>query len=197
MLKLRNIMLRRILIVYSSILLLTSVLFSQEKIHHGSVTEPDIYPSFMWATAQLIPSPEWVTSADGLRFGMRWQLTPLLYSFGINKKLSPWRYFIVEPLIRQSGSVELFFTPEYLNLEDKLKDKWLFRGGARIYIPLWQRGEYMSASLAVSYYNFNGVNGISYEGGIYLFAGILGFQTTYSPSFTNSEWIFTIRLRYF
>ncbi len=197
MLKLRNIMLRRILIVYSSILLLTSVLFSQEKIHHRSVTEPDIYPSFMWATAQLIPSPEWVTSADGLRFGMRWQLTPLLYSFGINKKLSPWRYFIAEPLIRQSGSIELFFTPEHLNLVDKLKDKWLFRGGARVYIPLWQRGEYMSASLAASYYNFNGVNGISYEGGIYLFAGILGFQTTYSPSFTNSEWIFTIRLRYF
>lgn len=197
MLKLRNILLRRILIVFSSILLLTSVLFSQENVYSGSVTEPDIYPSFMWATAQLIPSPEWVTSADGLKFGMRWQVTPLLYSFGINKKLSPWRYFIAEPLVRQSGSVELFFTPEYLNLEEKLKDKWLFRGGTRVYIPLWQRGEYMSASLAASYYNFNGVNGISYEGGIYLFAGILGFQTTYSPSLTNSEWMFTIRLRYF
>ena len=197
MLKLRNIMLRQILIFYSSIFLLTSVLFSQEKFYSGSVTEPDIYPNVMWVAAQLIPSPEWVTSADGLKFGMRWQVTPLLYSFGINKKLSPWRYFIAEPLVRQSGSVELFFTPEYLNLEEKLKDKWLFRGGARVYIPLWQRGEYMSASLAASYYNFNGVNGISYEGGIYLFAGILGFQTTYSPSFTNSEWIFTIRLRYF
>lgn len=197
MLKLRNILLRRILIVFSSILLLTSVLFSQENVYSGSVTEPDIYPSFMWATAQLIPSPEWVTFADGLKFGMRWQVTPLLYSFGINKKLSPWRYFIAEPLVRQSGSVELFFTPEYLNLEEKLKDKWLFRGGTRVYIPLWQRGEYMSASLAASYYNFNGVNGISYEGGIYLFAGILGFQTTYSPSLTNSEWMFTIRLRYF
>jgi len=197
MLKLRNIMIRRILIFYSSLILLTNVLLSQEKTHSGSVTEPDIYPNVMWMTAQLIPSPEWVTSADGLKFGMRWQVTPLLYSFGINKKLSPWRYFIAEPLTRQSGSVELFFTPEYLNLENKLKDKWLFRGGTRIYIPLWQRGEYMSASLAASYYNFNGVNGISYEGGIYLFAGILGFQTTYSPSFTNSEWIFTIRLRYF
>ena len=197
MLKLRNIMLRRILIFFSSLFLLTNVLFSQEKTHSGSVTEPDIYPNMMWMAAQLIPSPEWVTSADGLKFGMRWQVTPLLYSFGINKKLSPWRYFIAEPLTRQSGSVELFFTPEYLNLENKLKDKWLFRGGTRIYIPLWQRGEYMSASLAASYYNFNGVNGISYEGGIYLFAGILGFQTTYSPSFTNSEWIFTIRLRYF
>ena len=197
MLKLRNIFFRRILIIFSSILLLTNVLFSQDDTYSGSVTEPDIHVSWLWAAGQLIPSPQWVTSADGLRFGMRWQVTPLLYSFGINKKLSPWRYFIAEPLVRQSGSVELFFTPEYLNLEDKLKNKWLFRGGTRVYIPLWQRGEYLSASLAASYYNFNGVNGISYEGGIYLFAGILGFQTTYSPSFTNSEWIFTIRLRYF
>jgi len=100
-------------------------------------------------------------------------------------------------LVRQSGSVELFFTPEYLNLEDSFNEKWLFRCGVRTYFPLWQRGEYLSASLAASYYNFNGENGISYEAGIYLFAGILGFQTTYSPTFTSSEWIFTIRLRYF
>lgn len=197
MVKLRNIIIRRIPVILGSILLFNSILFSQGKIHDESVTEPDIHPSLMWSIAQFIPSPEWITSSDGSRFGIRWQVTPLLYSFGINKKLSPLRYFIAEPLVRQSGSVELFFTPEYLNLEDKLKDKWLFRGGARLYIPLWQRGEYLSASLAASYYNFNGVNGISYEGGIYLFAGILGFQTTYSPSFTNSEWIFTIRLRYF
>lgn len=197
MVKLRNIIVRRTPVIVGSILLFTNILFSQGKIHDASVTEPDIHPSLMWSIAQFIPSPEWITSSDGSRFGIRWQVTPLLYSFGINKKLSPLRYFIAEPLVRQSGSVELFFTPEYLNLEDKLKDKWLFRGGARIYIPLWQRGEYLSASLAASYYNFNGVNGISYEGGIYLFAGILGFQTTYSPSFTNSKWIFTIRLRYF
>lgn len=197
MVKLRNIIIRRIPVILGSILLFNSILFSQGKIHDESVTEPDIHPSLMWSIAQFIPSPEWITSSDGSRFGMRWQVTPMLYSFGINKKLSPLRYFIAEPLVRQSGSVELFFTPEYLNLEDKLKDKWLFRGGARLYIPLWQRGEYLSASLAASYYNFNGVNGVSYEGGIYLFAGILGFQTTYSPSFTNSEWIFTIRLRYF
>lgn len=197
MYKFEIIALRRTVIIVSSILIFANLLSAQEKGNSESATEPDIYPSLLWTATQLIPSPEWITSSDGLWFGMRWQVTPLLYSFGINKKLSPLRYFIAEPLVRQSGSVELFFTPEYLNLEDKLKDKWLFRGGARVYIPLWQRGEYLSASLAASYYNFNGINGTSYEGGIYLFAGILGFQTTYSPSFTNSEWIFTIRLRYF
>ncbi len=160
-------------------------------------TEPNIHLNWMWGVSQLIPSPQWITTSDGAKFGMRWQVTPLLYSFGMNNRLSPWRYFITDPLARQSGSAEIFFTPEYLNIENQFKDKWLFRGGLRFYIPLWQKGEYASMSLATSYYNFNGNNGISYEAGVYLFAGILGFQTTYSPNFTNSEWIFTIRLRYF
>lgn len=188
---------------YSKIFLIlvvfNSICFAQNKStkSNGSNKEPNIKFSLMWGVAQLIPSPEWISIGDEFNFGMRWQITPLLYSFGMNKKLSPWRYFITDPLARQSGSAEVFFSPEYLNIEEKLKDKWLFRSGLRIYIPIWQKGEYASLSLASSYYNFNGRNGISYEAGIYLFAGILGFQTTYSPKFTNSEWIFTIRLRYF
>ena len=187
--------------IFIILLLASSVLVASDKIDVAdstqAPTEPNIHFSWLWGVAQLIPSPEWITTSTNAKFGMRWQVTPLLYSFGMNKKLSPWRYFITDPLARQSGSAEIFFTPEYLNIENKFNDKWLFRGGLRFYIPLWQKGEYASLSLASSYYNFNGSNGISYEAGVYLFAGILGFQTTYSPNFTNSEWIFTIRLRYF
>ena len=194
-------MIYKYLIILLILFFTTSVILASDKIgvsdSSQAPTEPNIHFSWMWGVAQLIPSPEWITTSSSAKFGMRWQVTPLLYSFGMNKKLSPWRYFITDPLARQSGSAEIFFTPEYLNIENKLKDKWLFRGGVRFYIPLWQKGEYTSISLALSYYNFNGTNGISYEAGVYLFAGILGFQTTYSPSFTNSEWIFTIRLRYF
>jgi len=87
----------------SSILLFNGFTFSQEKGSDDNPTEPDIHPTLTWTALQLIPSPQWVTSDEGLRFGMRWQITPLLYSFGINKKLSPWRYLIAEPLVRQSG----------------------------------------------------------------------------------------------
>jgi len=161
-------------------------------------TEPEIQLTLEWLLLQAVPSPQWVTTENNsLNFGMRWQITPLLYSFGINKKLSPWRTMMSEPLTRQSGSVEIFFTPDYLNLNSTFKNNWLFRGGFRAYFPLWHKGEYLSYSLASSYYNFNGENGISYEAGIYLFAGILGIQTTYSPTFKNSKWIFTIRIRYF
>jgi hypothetical protein len=162
------------------------------------VTEPAVHPSSLWISSQFIPSPQFISVRDvGLKFGLKWQVTPLLYSFGINRKLSPWRYFVVEPLVRQNGSVELFFSPEWLNITDKFKTNWLFRGGVRAYFPLYRRGEYLSGSLAASYYNFNGEQGISYEAGIYLFFGILGFQATYSPDMKSAPWIFTIRLRYF
>jgi hypothetical protein len=162
------------------------------------VTEPDVRPTSLWISSQFIPSPQFISVNDvGLKFGLRWQVTPLLYSFGINKKLSPWRNFVAEPLVRQNGSIELFFSPEWLNVTEKFKTNWLFRGGLRAYFPLYRRGEYLSGSLSASYYNFNGNQGLSYEAGIYLFFGILGFQATYSPDMKSAPWIFTIRLRYF
>jgi hypothetical protein len=163
-----------------------------------NVTEPNVHPSSLWISSQFIPSPQFnFLKNDGLKFGLRWQVTPLLYSFGINRKLNPWRYFVVEPMVRQNGSIELFFSPEWLNMTGKFKTNWLFRGGIRAYFPLYRRGEYLSGSLSASYYNFNGDQGISYEAGIYLFFGILGFQATYSPELKEAPWIFTLRLRYF
>lgn len=163
-----------------------------------TVTEPDIHPTWLWSAAQLIPSPQWITlSGDGTRFGMRWQITPALYSFGINKRLNPWRFLISEPFVRQSGSIELFLSPEYFNLGDVYESEWLVRGGLRAYFPLLRFGEYLSCSVGSSYYVYNNNNGISYEAGIYFLYGILGIQTTYTPSLPDTPWIFTLRIRYF
>jgi hypothetical protein len=164
----------------------------------SDVTEHKPYPTFLWLSAQLIPSPEMIFRREReTRFGMRWQVTPLLYSFGINKRMTSWRYFIAEPIIRQNGSIELFFTPEWVNLTAKFSTNWMFRGGMRLYFPLYRYGEYLSGSLSTSYYNYNGQQGVSYEGGIYIFFGILGVQATYSPGMTEAPWILTLRLRYF
>ena len=115
----------------------------------------------------------------------------------MNRKLSPWRWFVVEPFVRQVGSVELFCSPEYVNLKEDTNSRWSFRTGLRGYIPIWQHGEYLSASAAGSYFVLGRERGVSYEAGLYFFAGIVGMQTTYSPSLTNAPWIFTLRLRYF
>lgn len=160
-----------------------------------AVTEPGIRPTLLWGATQLIPSPHWSVASDGdAHFGARWQVTPVLYSFGINRRLSPWRSLVVEPMTRYNGSVELFITPEYI---PSLPENWLLRGGVRAYMPLYQFGEYLAASVGTSYYNSGSNSGISYEAGIYVFFGILGFQVTHSPGFDDATWAYTISLRYF
>ena len=163
-----------------------------------TVTEPGIHPTFKWSILQLIPSPQWSNfSGSGAQFGARWQVTPLLYSWGINKKLSPWRSLVAEPLTRHNGSLELFISPEYTDYPSIYESKWLFRSGLRAYFPLWHFGEYLSASLGSSIYTFDNQQGISFEGGFYMFMGILGFQVTYSPELKEAPLLFTIKLSYF
>jgi hypothetical protein len=59
----------------------------------------------IWTAAQLIPSPLLVAGKQHVGGRLRWQVTPLLYSFGIAER--PLRYFFVAPIARHSGSVEL------------------------------------------------------------------------------------------
>jgi len=161
-----------------------------------AATEPAIRPTPLWLVAQLAPSPELAYGEATARFGLRWQLTPLLYSFGINRRLSPWRTFVVEPLVRQSGSVELFLSPEYL-VRGSFLDGWLWRAGLRTYLPMIERGDYLSVSLGVSCYDFVGGAGASYEVGAYVLFGIAGAQVTVSPRSGPAQAIATLRLRYF
>jgi hypothetical protein len=165
----------------------------------GKPEEPDVKPTLLWVFTQLIPSPEVAVGrnagAEDARFGLRWQVTPVLYSFGIHRGLSPWRALVVEPLVRQSGSVELFFTPEIFT--GSLWGSALLRAGVRSYFPLLAKGDELSVSLGTSYANLNGVSGAAYEAGIYFLYGTLGIQVTYSPSPSPVPWITTLRFRYF
>jgi hypothetical protein len=174
----------------------------------ASVTEPHTEPTLLWTLMQLIPSPEFASGSEGSRFGFRWQVTPLLYSFGINKRLSPWRTFVVEPLMRNSGSIELYFSPEFFTHGYEQGDPhgidaasgsshFLLRPGIRATIPLIAHGDYLSASIGTSIYRFEERTGEAAEIGVYSFFGGLGFQFTYSPNVGPVEWIATLRIRYF
>lgn len=161
------------------------------------VTEPRVRPTPLWLAAQLAPSPELAYGDSGARFGLRWQLTPLLYSFGTNRRLSPWRAIVVEPLVRQSGSIELFLSPEYIVRGPTFGDGWLWRAGVRTYLPVIERGDYLSVSFGASCYAFAGGTGASYEIGAYVLFGIVGVQLTVSPRSGPAQTIATLRLRYF
>lgn len=167
---------------------------------------PVIYPTFAWAVTQLVPSPELaigrqrhidvdgsVDSSPSTAFGLRWQVTPVLWSFGVHRSQSRWRYLVVDPIARQSGSLELSTSIEYIGGH---VDRLLVRPGLRVYLPVAHRGEYLSVSLGTSAYRYDGLR-VAYDVGAYILAGMLGFQVTVAPTHDPLAAIATIRLRYF
>jgi hypothetical protein len=146
---------------------------------------------------QLIPSPELAVGDDGALFGLRWQLVPFSYSFGIDRRLSPFRAFVVEPLVRTSGSIELFVAPEYLALDDRLSRRFGVRVGARAHFPLVERGDYVSVSLGTAYVRFPERESASYQFGVYLLFGFFGLEQSILPAFDEARFIGTLNVRFF
>jgi hypothetical protein len=164
--------------------------------------EPQLYPTLAWVGAQLLPSPEvggGRVRRDGvdttaLAFGLRWQLTPLLFSWGTNRRVARWRTFVVDPIARNSGSLELDTSFEYLFGHI---DRMLVRPGVRATFPLAHRGEYLSASLGTSVYRYEGTPRVAYDVGAYVLFGLFGVQLTVAPAHAPLNLIGTLRIRYF
>jgi len=148
-----------------------------------------------WGLAQLIPSPLLVTGASHVGGGLRWQVTPLLYSFGIAER--PVRLFLVSPIARHSGSVELHLSPEWACCAPNAQQSWLARAGLRLYLPLLEHGEVLSWSVGSSYYRAAGTDGLAGDLGLYTFSGVLGLNVTVSPTLTRREVMSVLTLRYF
>jgi len=158
---------------------------------------PELELSLDWALLQLIPSPELGFGEGGARFGLRWQLTPVLYSFATDARLDRFRWLIAEPVVRHSGSLEVFLSPEYLALDGGAGARFGARGGLRAYFGVHGRGDNLSVSLGSNYYYFRDEQGLSFEAGAYVLFGALGLVLSYSPSFDSARWLTTLRLRYF
>ena len=149
----------------------------------------------LWTVAQAIPSPLLVTSSHHIGGGVRWQITPLLYSFGVTAH--PWRAFVIDPIARHSGSIELYGSPEWACCAPSGHTSWVGRGGARLYLPLVERGETLSWSLGGSYYRAAGGGGGAAELGIYTISGVFGLTVTVSPALRRREVITALSIRYF
>jgi hypothetical protein len=163
----------------------------------ASATAPGTRVTLAWVITQLIPSPELGFGSDGALFGLRWQLTPFSYSFGVDRRLSPLRAFVVEPLFRTSGSVELFFAPEYLAFDTPLAERFGFRTGVRAFFPVVEKGDYVSVSLGAAYARFGEREGASYQAGAYILFGFLGIEQSYTPALAEARWLTTFNLRFF
>ncbi len=143
--------------------------------------------------AQGVPSPEVGVGGVSPAAGLRWQLTPLLYSFGLYRKVSPWRTFVVEPLARQSGSIELFFSPEFLAART---NEWIARTGVHTTFPLLERGEKLAITIGAGVC-FGSETSADFEGGVSILAGTIGLFLSYAPRVTLAPATLALRLRIF
>ncbi len=169
----------------------------------ADVRQPMYQPTLGWFAAQLLPSPEIAGGSQGAAWGLKWQLTPVAYSWGVYRKISPWRFGVVDPTARQSGSVELYVSPEYVYFPTHSGtpswkgDELFLRYGGRAYFPLWERGEFLSTSIGASVYEFNGSWATAYEAGVYGVGGLVGLQVNVSPSSGPLRVVSTAVLRFF
>ena len=168
---------------------------------------PVIIPSIQWVFFQLLPSPEIVVgrsrtiAADGTSsggpstsWGLKWQFTPFLWSWGIHRKQNPFRTLVVDPLARVSGSIELSTSIEYLGGE---VNRPLLRPALRTYVPVLQRGENLAISLGTSIYRYDGSLRVAGEVGAYVLNGFLGVNVVFAPTHAPLTSIITFNIRYF
>jgi hypothetical protein len=146
-------------------------------------TEPEPRATLLWTVLQLVPSPEVLVWNGAARFAARWQITPLLWSYGINRKLSPWRSFVVEPIVRHAGSIEAYLSPEILagSLAPGT-ERWLLRGGLRSYFPLLAKGDYLSGSVGGALLHAGDRNGPAFDAALHTLAGFFGLRAGYCPT---------------
>lgn len=144
-----------------------------------------------WGILQTIPSPVFFQDSNDKNarviFGLRWQITPINISFRSNRYDSPFQFFMINPVRKFTGSVELFLQPELASDEFEYSDLSRFGlgAGSRVIIPISGDGQNISASIGGKYNyrkDFSGGNDhyFGIETGLYFIYGILGIQFNYN-----------------
>ena len=161
-----------------------------------SPAQPSAEPSGKfgtWLPLQFMPSITRYSDQHQSGFGFEWEATPLLYSFGMNKQVSPWYSFIVEPPARFTGSVEVNVAGQIFTT--KLGTSY-FASSAQLmgYIPLIARGEELTLNVGVGAYQIANRTA---------FVTVAGFSSLFSFVHLNlkhanpSTWIVSLEFRFF
>ncbi|MFC2092258.1 hypothetical protein ACFLSV_00020 [Bacteroidota bacterium] len=160
-----------------------------------------------WSLLQLIPSPTFYQDSYGdgvrIRFGFKWNITPINISFNPNKYVSPVQMFMISPIRRFTGSAELFVQPELATSSFEYSNLSVFglSIGSRVILPIYEKGENLSFSLGGKYtYRKNFLEGKNYyygaEAGLYFFAGMIGLQYTHNFE-TKTKYNISFYIKYF
>ncbi len=175
-------------------ILLLTILILNTGIKYSNSQNDGVNNAVVWSTwtmIQTIPSPVFYQDKNSnesrLQLGLRWNISPVNYSFNANPLVSPISVFKVNPVRRFGGSIEIFSQPEWLMNENQFSDlkRFSLSNGIRLYLPAIESGEYLAFSIAGKYKirkdkSGSGTNCFSAEAGIYSFFGILGIQFNYN-----------------
>jgi hypothetical protein len=147
-----------------------------------------------WLQLQAIPSMMVISHPGDIPFAFEWEATPLLYSFGMTKLVSPWHSFRVVPPARFTGSIELKLTGQ---VSTRKTGSSYFGSSAQLvgHIPLIERGEYLGLNVGVAKYAFAGSSPWFKVVGVSTLFGFV--ELNFKHSSDPAIWMGTIEFRFF
>ena len=190
-----------------NILIFTIVLLTLSSRAFSQYEENKSSEAVNWTILQLIPNPAFIQETDKdnarLLFALRWEVTPINYSFSANKFISPLQFFKINPVRRFAGSAELFVQPEWTtgNFKYASFDRFGVSSGIRIVLPLREKGESLAFSIGAKAnyrkdYISNDNTFIGVEEGIYFLGGMVGLQLNQNFS-SQTKYNFSLYIKYF
>lgn len=158
------------------------------------VGQPNESKFGVWLPLQLIPSMALYNDAAQSNFGFEWEVTPLLYSFGMNDQISPWYSFIIEPTARFVGSVEVSLAGQVYTT--KLGQSYFSSSGQLMgFIPLAERGEHLTLNIGLAAYRIHNDTRFFKVMGFSSFFGMLHLNLKHAGN--PSTWIGSLEFRIF
>jgi hypothetical protein len=147
-----------------------------------------------WLVFQALPSMMVISHPGDIPFAFEWEATPLLYSFGMTKLVSPWYSFKISQAARFTGSIELKATGQ---ISTRKTERSYFGSSAQLigHIPLLERGEYLGLNVGVAKYAFAGSSPWFKVLGVSTLFGFVEFN--FKHSFDAKTWMGTIEFRFF
>jgi len=156
--------------------------------------QPNANKFSVWLPLQLVPSLTRYNDPVRSNFGFEWEITPLLYSFGMNKQISSWYSFIVEPTARFVGSIELTLAGQVYTT--KLGNSYFSSSGQIMgFIPLSERGEHLTLNIGAGAYQVARETRIFKVAGISTLFGMLHLNIKHADRPTT--WIGSLEFRIF
>lgn len=148
----------------------------------------------VWLPLQLIPTITWYNDPLRSNVGFEWEVTPILYSFGMNDQISPWYSFIVEPTARFVGSIEVTAAGQVYT--SKLGRSYFAAYGQFMgFVPLSERGEHLTLNAGVAAYRLDKETRVFKVLGVSSFFGMLHLNLKHAGG--PSTWIASLEFRIF